>query len=444
MDTVSFGRQWLWAPDFTQLKPFLDTSYLAALLSPTTAEGSPRDSWGHIRVPRIEHYEVTSQPGNEGWYGTKNGTLESYSSFVGIPIGGMDSAEFIDYSTRIQSKYFHLACDPYDGNLQFIFNNSRWLGNVSWNENVTERAETSPDEVEPFAFVIAAHEFRVLNFRIRRSRLAHPPATYTQLGPLVGFKNTPWEAAGFDMIYNADQNGKWREYDGDKDLADLKGDDELVESGKFDTASLSNLYLRDPKNIMGNSATKPSEVGHETFAIRLSQVINAYWAAMYGKGTFLGHFEESTNPVNATSYGSWYDEEGNAGGNPFLLARAWSSTGTKRSNVEVFKAHYGWTIALIVSSTVLVAASLVPFCLRTFSSHGPDVLMNFSSLATRNNPYVALPVTGTYLDAADRSRLLKDVRIRFGDVEGGNAIGMLGIGRLDGDVAPLRKERKYA
>jgi len=458
--------QWLWTPDLTQIKPFLDISYLAALMSPSTAQDSPRDAWGHVKVPRIEHYEDTSMPGDEGWYSTENGTLESYSSFIGLPISGMEATEFIDYSTTIQAKYFHLACDLYDGKLQFIFNNSRWLGNVSWNENITERAATSPDEVEPFAFVITVDHFRPANctidtayveaeitcpahdtcaaVRMRRSRLAHPPETYTQLGPLIGFKNTPWESALLDI---ADETGTVGESD------EINGDDEVVESGEFGMALISQFYLADPNNVMGEmgpSTTKPSELGPDVFAIRLSQVINSYWATMNGKGSVTGVFDEFTNRSN-TNISWYYEDQENIQStddqtfdDAFVNARAWPSTGTKRSNVEVFKAHYGWAIALIVSSTVLVAASLVPFCLRTFSSHGPDVLMNFSSLATRNNPYVALPVTGTYLDAADRSRLLKDVRIRFGDVESGNAIGMLGIGRLDGDVAPLRKERKYA
>lgn len=200
---------------------------------------------------------------------------------------------------------------------------------------------------------------------------------------------------------------------------------------------------------MGKAVTKPSEISSKTYAIRLSQVLNAYWAIMNGKITVTGQFDEFTN--RSSTNVSWYhqDDESQTLGDETLdkaitLAKTWPSTGTRRSNVEVFKAQYGWVIALIVSSTVLIIASLVPFCLWTFFSHGPDVLMDFSSLATRDNPHVALPVTGTYLDAADRSRLLKDVRIRFEDVEEGSGNGRLSIGQAAGNVAPLRKGRKYA
>ncbi|KAI4653442.1 hypothetical protein J4E93_001208 [Alternaria ventricosa] len=82
--------QWL-LPDDEYFKPtFLDFPYLTALTSQSTAQGSPRDTWGHVKVPRIEHYEGKSPSGDGGWYSTVNGTLESYSSFIGVPISGMD------------------------------------------------------------------------------------------------------------------------------------------------------------------------------------------------------------------------------------------------------------------------------------------------------------------------------------------------------------------
>ena len=455
---------WLWLPDYEFFKPTLDSSYLAALMSQTTAQGSPRDTWGHVKVPRIEHYESTSPSGDGGWYSTEDSTPESYSSFIGVPISGMNSPEFIDYSTKIQAKYFHLQCDRYlddsdDWDAQFTFNTTRWLGYVYWNENVTSRAEIPPDEVEPFAFVMVSNSPLGLIWnctiqttyveaeiacsthdacavvRIRRSRLAHPPPAYTQLGPLVGFQNTPWESALVNMAIEDGSTDAFYGYDDDAGSSFLS----MYHMSQDYYVNRTNLvYLED------------IDVSNKTIVPRLSQVVNAYWATMNGKASLRGNFDASTRRSNANV--SWYDQDQDDfhsmdsfdQGNAETLAKAWPSTGTRRSNVEVFKAHFGWVIALIVSSTVLIVASLVPFYLRTFLPHGPDVLMNFSSLATRDNPYVAVPGTGTYLDAADRSRLLKDVRIRFGDVEEGGEIGRLAIGRADGDVAPLRKGRKYA
>lgn len=69
--------------------------------------------------------------------------------------------------------------------------------------------------------------------------------------------------------------------------------------------------------------------------------------------------------------------------------------------------------------------------------------MNISSLATRESTYLALPTTGTHLDASERSRYLKDVRIRLKDVEKDNETGRSAIGQMEGDHTPLKKGRKY-
>jgi hypothetical protein len=50
-------------------------------------------------------------------------------------------------------------------------------------------------------------------------------------------------------------------------------------------------------------------------------------------------------------------------------------------------------------------------------------MMNISSLATRNNPYIPLPEGGTDLGASTRARLLKGLRVRFGDIKAGSKVG---------------------
>ena len=73
--------------------------------------------------------------------------------------------------------------------------------------------------------------------------------------------------------------------------------------------------------------------------------------------------------------------------------------------------------------------------------------MNISSLATRNNPHMSLPQTGTYLDASNRARLLYNYEVRLGDADSMADVGSLVIGSLDRDevqdVARVRKRRLY-
>lgn len=57
-------------------------------------------------------------------------------------------------------------------------------------------------------------------------------------------------------------------------------------------------------------------------------------------------------------------------------------------------------------------------------------MMNMSSLVMRDSPYVALPSTGSFLEASERARILKDVKIRFGDTKSASEVGRLAVGSV--------------
>ncbi|CAN9317872.1 unnamed protein product [Alternaria alternata] len=412
----------------------LDAIYLAALFSPTTREGSPRDGWGHIKVPRVEYYEGISIPDEEGWYKTEMGGFESYSSFIGIPMSGMDSMDFTDYTTTIQAMYFRLDCDPYGPKYELTYNYSSWFGDVSWDETPVQSANVHAKDLNSSALHIHwgiiedyGHELdRMVGTsqvevevacptyttcsanRVRRSKIPQPPGVYMLMEKSGWTENTTWEL----IITSQTELWSWQ-------------------------------YISTQGDVTNWQKQQATDLTPETYAIRLSQMLSAYWMAMTGKSTMISRFGENTTlPYDPASQNDTTREQILRAGK-LEFAKTWSSTGTKRSNIEVFHAHYHWAFALIVSSVVLIAASLIPPYIRTFLSHGPDILMNLSSLAVRDNPYVALPATGTYLDAADRSRYLKDLRIRYGDVGGEGEVGRLAIGRVDRDVEELRKGRKY-
>ena len=399
----------------------LNSLYSTGLFSPTTREASPRDSWGHIKVPRIEYYEGISLPDDKGWYKTEKGPFESYSSFIGVPMKGMDSMDFNDYTTTIQAMYFRLDCDPYGPEVELSHKHSGWFGDVSWDEipvrstdvnakdlnssalhihwNTAENpgpgldcmVETSHVEVE----VTCPTYTTCSACRVRHSQLAQPPGVYMLMEKPYFSLNTTWEK----MITSRLNLWSWQ-------------------------------YISTQGNLADWYKQVSVDISPDAYPLRLGEMLSAYWMAMIGRVSLISRFGE-----NVTQ---------SVGLDPELaLAELLSSTGTKRSNMEVFHAHYYWAIALIISSAVLVAASLIPFYIRTFLSHGPDILMNLSSLAVRDNPYIALPATGTHLDAADRSRYLKDLRIRYGDVGGEREEGRLAIGRVDRDVGEWRKGRKY-
>jgi hypothetical protein len=384
-------------------------------------------------------------------------------------MSGIDSGDYVHYMANIEAMYFRMNCDNFLSKVDshFEFQNTTWFGDLQWNQNTLGQTNVSDHNMEPFTFVWSMsenHDRMICTVnttyaevevscpthdtcsasRIRRSRLEQPPAAYTALGQEYDeFQGYPRESFGFpfgDIFRIYEPRSKWQHI--------MLSRSELFSAG----------YVQDPLNP-SNMSIYLFPPTLDNITIRLNQLLNSYWQAMNGKYTVAATLDAETAWLdkntswvyqntatrdlkssifgNISSYTSFYDYP------YFLAARTWQTTSTKVNNMEVFQAHYGWVIALMVSSTTLITASLVSFYIRTFLSHGPDILMNLSSLAVRDNPYIALPVTGTYLDAADRSRYLKDLRIRYGDVVGGGEVGRLAIGRVDRDVGEWRKGRKY-
>jgi hypothetical protein len=114
--------------------------------------------------------------------------------------------------------------------------------------------------------------------------------------------------------------------------------------------------------------------------------------------------------------------------------RAWRMNGTASRHADIIIAHKGWVTTLGIASIVLLFISLIPPTARQLCN-GPPLEVNLSNLLTRHNPYISLSSTGTSVEADDRARWLKDLRVQFGDVESQANIGSLAIGR------PVRGER---
>jgi hypothetical protein len=130
-----------------------------------------------------------------------------------------------------------------------------------------------------------------------------------------------------------------------------------------------------------------------------------------------------------------------------LKARVWPTEGTRSSRTDIIIAHKGWVAILSIASILLIVSSLISPFVHGFLTNGPDAMMNISSLATRNNPHISLPANGTFLDASDRARLLKDITVPYGDVEKRSSIGSLAIGSFEETEEPnigsVRKGHLY-
>jgi hypothetical protein len=227
--------------------------------------------------------------------------------------------------------------------------------------------------------------------------------------------------------------------------------------GKSQSPQLFDRFLSDPNLIRADYANV-SQATEENYTIHLGQMINSYFACLNGffaitrgisndTAYFWDNNQTFTMEREEGHIGLWEDHFSSTTAKDIFKTKAWSSNGTKIERKEVIVAHRGWVAALSSASIVLIVSSLVSPILHHFFTIGVDVAMNISSLATRHNPHMSLPQTGTYLDASDRARLFRRHKVRFGDVDGAADIGCLAMASFEDNqsqgVMRVRKGRLY-
>jgi hypothetical protein len=452
---------------FQQGQSSASAVFVAALMASPSTKSSPLDLWGNVKIPRIEGYESIVPMDGEGWYNTNGSDIDAFSSPIGIPVTGISGSKFIDHVLRIQSPYLSLQCSMNttvkegpgvkDKGFPGPSSNASGPGSyIFWTDRSDhgsgQRNRVLPELEIPLKIRYVPNYERS-NFtltcnvtqsyveaeihcptpstcassRIRRSKADHFPSAWTLLD--LSWRTGPLLFGG--MLSST--------------------------PGKLFYPQLFERYLSDPNLVYSNYANV-SQTTENKYTIHLGQMLNAYFASLNGffaitaglnnetayfwdnNQTFLTQPEELRNSLWEDSYDSTLE-------NDKFKTKAWSSDLTKTERKEVIQAHRGWVVALCLASIVLIAASLVAPFVHHFLTVGVDVAMNISSLATRDNPHMRIPQTGSYLDASDRARLLRDHKIRFGEVEGasgGGSLVMGSVGSVDGpEIARVRKGRLY-
>ncbi|OAL23163.1 hypothetical protein AYO20_11031 [Fonsecaea nubica] len=118
-----------------------------------------------------------------------------------------------------------------------------------------------------------------------------------------------------------------------------------------------------------------------------------------------------------------------------------------RIDGALYDPHYAirwpWIGVDFAACTILLLASLAACWLRAHTL-APDIFGYVSSL-TRDNPHVALPDNGTTLNGLERARLLRNVRVKIGDVSPPDEpSGRVGLAQVHGQpVANLKPTVAY-
>ncbi|CAI9634589.1 unnamed protein product [Alternaria burnsii] len=451
--------------------------FITGLFASSSTKPSPVDLWGNIKIPKIEHYENTAEPDSNGWFETRPGddSLGTYSSPVGIPINGTQSnTTTTDYDFRFQTEYLELACNYFDderninlpyGNIPSDAQNVTGRDGLIWwrDINYTEHSGKVPESLQPFNFTYAEIDPSYSmdpNFDGDvRSTFCSVENTYVEVEVLCAVNSTCRAAkvrrsqlrklpSWFTLMHTMD-TFEVRSF--------MKGFMMSI-GGEINATSSSVLYnyLEDPslRFVPDNtlSVQHAAQISDRIFSERIGQLLNSYWTCLYGTYTMIDGIRNETSyfwdtditfepPKNDPYDPVYYYKIYNWTSDGFK-SKVWTSQGNKYEHIDVMIAHTPWAITLAIASLVLVAFSLILPIVRHFFTAGPDIAMNFSSLATRNNTHVPIPAGGSFLPASDRFRLLKDLRLRFADAEGKSDVGNLVIAAQGVEKAGYSRVRK--
>ena len=196
------------------------------------------------------------------------------------------------------------------------------------------------------------------------------------------------------------------------------------------TSSATEYYLVypdtpfDPPGGIGDSTVDFSSITNSELSTRLTQLLNSYYLASIVPLAIQGDYSTQHRAGQDYSFRN--------------------ATGQLISPRTIFVCNQAWLTILLISSLAMMFCGIASI---VFGIHrrGPDILDDFSSF-TRDNPYVTanVPLGGSNMDGIDRTRYLKDVRVKLGDVALEADVGHIAIGTLDTqNIATLKRGRLY-
>jgi hypothetical protein len=188
-----------------------------------------------------------------------------------------------------------------------------------------------------------------------------------------------------------------------------------------------------------------SQLSPELFSKRLSLVMNTYYQlstqptgyfgglsdnlTVYGPDTLpatdLNAYLPSNLSATDHTFLDWYYTfEANIQeiDSPFIGATTTANTTYKK---QIFVCNFAWLALLMTSSTTILLTGAVALVLKRITL-GPEIF-GFVSSMTYENPYIKIPTGGSMLDAMERARLLKNVPVCVGDVDGNGQVGHIAL-----------------
>ncbi|KAH8596751.1 hypothetical protein B0O99DRAFT_619841 [Bisporella sp. PMI_857] len=484
-----------WFSGFTML-------FGSSLLAPTAVKASSMDLWGNVKIPYYSSViNTTAKPDENGWIQIEASANLSYSSLFGVPLSGIG---FGNTTVTIESSYLQLNCTeqshtnsnhPVDAQGRPVpFNittkstlisaTGPFLSNDSVNpasafalgyQGVDAVALAKPsdssglvwtypqscpdclgeDLTTPEPGVLLYQEFDSQDnatnvfctpFQVyvessvtcekdddtqvckvtaqRLSRLPHNPTSITYLS----FREVVFGVSA--LVPN---------------LSPL-ADNNPAQRYLYDPFSTDSIIAGASSNLLGDQTPLALEnISLSDFGERLGQILNTFiYGSMYNTTAYTigGSFDGMVDKLvggNAASFVPASQAEIQE-----MIQNqtaAFTVPATLEAQIRIYKASFQW-IGIFLFATSAMLFSAVGGVIFSRNTVVPDYLGYVSSLA-KESPWVRMPDGGANLDGMDRARLMKDLRVRLGNVdEGRGEVGRLAFARME-ETGVARKDSFY-
>ncbi|TVY65524.1 hypothetical protein LSUE1_G008057 [Lachnellula suecica] len=453
----AFRNQWY--PGFAVL-------FGSSLLAPQVMKQSTMDTWGNVKIPFYSSVVGSGATTDaEGWTQISSNSTPTYSSLFGLPLSGI----LIGNTTlTVESTYTEFACGNINVTSQTLPNgtffktdmispsgpfvsfedvpmNAAWaIGYQGPDVGAHRESDTSPyvypkscpdclpsdyttgnfdpgtlvyqeyDGQDNITSVFCMPSQQYIESEIRCERdsesqtcevtaqrpslLPHMPNTITPL-------SFPQVVLGLTALL--------------PNSTPQFGAVNLIQNYLLNPSSGASIISGENSFGTNDGQTPVLGISMKDFGDGLGQIMNAY---------FYGSMWNSTPYITGASFDGI--QANLVGGNnaSFIPATsqdvlaamiqnqtaAFTVSATLVIYSQVYFVFYSWLSIFFISTLVMLAASIVGviYSRRTIV---PDYLGYVSSLA-KESPYIRMPDVGVNMDGMDKARLVKDVKVRLGDV----------------------------
>jgi hypothetical protein len=110
----------------------------------------------------------------------------------------------------------------------------------------------------------------------------------------------------------------------------------------------------------------------------------------------------------------------------------------------VYICNFAWLGVLLLASVALLRTGTASLVLQLRCTLVPDMLRYVASI-TYSNPHGPTPLSVSALDGMERTELLRNLRVRIGDIRGDREVGEAAFITLDDvETGGLERRRLYA